>query len=75
MNVSKEFKEKYNGLLTREKNGRNYIDNPARTKDDLDKFIPLYMKICDELSKMIEIYEWIEKKEISPENALEGFKI
>lgn len=75
MEVSKEFKMKYNKLIEREKNGRNYIDNPIRTEDEVKKYLAIYMKICDELSELIIIYEAVTKTSISPLEALEGFKI
>lgn len=75
MKVSKEFKENYNKLIQREIKGRNYIDNPKRTEAEINKYLPVYMKICDELTEMIEIYERITKSKISNIEATEGFKI
>lgn len=74
MNVSNEFKQKYNDLLTREKKGAAYIDEPARTPREINKWLPIYMKICEELSEYMMIYKSIEHKEMSIEQVLEGFK-
>lgn len=74
MEISEAFKYNYNKLIQREIKGRIYLDNPSRTKEEIEKYMPGYMKICDQLTEMIDIYERVTHKKISLEDATEGFK-
>lgn len=73
MNVSDNFKREYNRLIKREKKGREIIDNPNTPLQKNEKYIPEYLKICDGLSEMLDIYKRITKKEMDIENIFDGF--
>lgn len=74
MKVSKDFRSKYNKLLTREKKGRLLIDNPQTTEAKRREFLKLYFEITKELSEMIDIFESVEHRKITHAEALEGFE-
>lgn len=57
------LKKKYNELLAREKRGEEYLDDPVRTSDEIDKWMPEFQKILAELNdalKQIESYTTAE---------------
>ena len=45
-----DLKSYYNELLAREKRGEEYLDNPARTPDEVDKWMPEFKKILIDLN-------------------------
>jgi len=64
-------KLKYNELLQREIKSKLYLDNQNIDIEIIEKkYIPAYLKITKELSKMLN-----DIKIYTPEDALEGFKI
>ncbi len=51
--MSIELKRKYNELLAREKKAEKYIDDPARTPKEIEKWMPEYRRILAELNELL----------------------
>lgn len=65
-----ELKIKYNQLLEREENAELYIDDPARTPEEIAKWSPEYQKILTELNGLLFKIGSFTIKEV-----IYGFKI
>lgn len=61
-----QYKEEYNKLLNRANNGAKYL---AEHEQEIDKFLPEFMKIEDRLSEIIELYDLKDTNTI-----INGFK-
>jgi hypothetical protein len=46
--------EKYNQLLQRHEKAAIYLDNPTIAIEEKEKYIPVYLAILKELSKILE---------------------
>ncbi|WP_346884355.1 hypothetical protein [Clostridium sp. UBA4395] len=66
-----ELKKKYNQLLKRVYDAEQYFETCS--KEDIDKYMPKYMKILDVINKMIIV---LRKNgiEMNDKAILEGFK-
>lgn len=49
-----ELRIKYNRLLTREHAGEKYLDDPARTPAEIEKWTPMFNEILAGLNKIID---------------------
>ena len=74
MNINKEFKEKYNALITREKKAEGWLNDPKRTENEINKWMPKFTEIIINLSGMINEYKKLTGKDMTKELALNGFK-
>ena len=74
MSINKEFKEKYNALITREKKAEGWLNDSKRTEKELDKWMPKFTEIIIELSSMINQYKKLTGKDMTKELALNGFE-
>ena len=45
-----DLKSHYNELLAREKRGEEYLDDPTRTPDEVEKWMPEFRKILTALN-------------------------
>ena len=72
--INKEFKEKYDVLITRERKAEKWLDAPERTNEQIEKWLPEFTKIIVDLSKMINEYKKLTGKDMSEQLALDDFK-
>ena len=68
-----EFKKKYNSLLARERKAEQYFENPERTPEEIDKWLPELQKIIIQLSLAMQEYKRLTGKEMTKEEVLNGF--
>lgn len=73
MDKLKELKEKYNKLLQREKKAEGYLNNA--TEEQQEKWLPEFIRITVDLSKMMWKYKELTGKEMTIDETLEGFKL
>lgn len=63
------YKEKYNILLQRQRKAENYLDNPKRTEIEVNKWLPEYKKILDNMNYCLSMI-----KDFTSVEVLNGFK-
>lgn len=67
------LKIEYNRLLKREKNAENYLTNVA-TDAEVEKWMPEFIKITNQLSNMMFKLEKILNREMTHDEIVNGFK-
>lgn len=67
-----DLKEKYNKTISREQKAREWLDKA--TEKQLEKWLPEYHKIVNELSLMMQEYKALTNKEMTDKQVFEGFK-
>jgi hypothetical protein len=65
----KELKAQYNKLLQRYEGAEAYIDSDERTPEEVEKWMPEFSKIVNQLNKLLA-----EIVEHTPDEAVNGFK-
>ncbi|SHJ70347.1 hypothetical protein SAMN02745751_03167 [Dethiosulfatibacter aminovorans DSM 17477] len=62
-----KYQEEYDKLLAREKKAVNWLDSPERAPGEIEKHLPNYENILDNLNMLIS------KHNISGKEILQGF--
>lgn len=70
INQNNPLKLEYNKLLAREIKAEDYLSNPNRTPEDLDKWLPEFNQICMDLSSILN-----QLGEYTHEEAVSGFTV
>lgn len=70
-NALSDLKEKYNALITRNKNAEIYLNKC--TNKDFDRWYPSFELLTIELSTMIRQYKLLAGKPMSDNEVLNGF--
>jgi thiamine kinase-like enzyme len=65
-----KLKQQFNQLLQRCNKAEKFIDDPKRTEEELNKWMPEFLKIIAQLSALLE-----KIGEHTPEDVEHGFKI
>jgi hypothetical protein len=73
MDKLKELKINYNKLLQREKKAEGYLNKA--TDKQLESWLPEFIKITVDLSKMMWQFKDLAGREMTIEESLEGFKL
>lgn len=67
-----ELKQKYNEFIKREQKARKWMDTANST--DIDKWMPSYIKITIQLSKLMQQYKDITGKKMTDKEVFGGFE-
>ncbi|MFT9495848.1 hypothetical protein [Anaerosolibacter sp.] len=69
-----ELKKKYNGLLKRYRNAEKWIDDPARTNEEIEKHYGNFVKVIGDLNICIKELK-SSGVEMGTKEILEGFEL
>lgn len=67
-----QLKRQYNKTLVREKKAEEFLNKA--TEEECRKWVPEFLKIIVQLSKMIKEYKKLTGKEMTEEDVREGFR-
>lgn len=67
-----KLKEDYNVLIARNDKAEEYLNKC--TEEEFNKWLPLFRQIIIDLSSLMKEYKEITGKEMSEENAINGFR-
>lgn len=74
MSILEDIKRKYNACVKRRDKADAFYNNPNISQERKEQWMSEYLKLIQQLSVLIVLYERVTGKQMTEEQVWEGFK-